>query len=164
MSTHSDAAQTLVEGIRAMRQQIPNFAIPDKAAQRKLGRVATVPPAFVELTAVAVQNNATLVRNGATDPAQSRDLLSYAESYAPVADELEALAAFIRHSVRLAKNKVGSEALTTFALARRLAKRPEHAELLPHVADMQRALGSWRKTKAQKPETPPPAKTPTQVS
>src|SRR6266498_2615898 len=140
MSVHSDAAQARVQEIRAMRQQIPNFIIPlDKTERRRLVRAASLPAAFIELTAVAVKNSPSLVRGGATNPDEARDLLSYADAYAPLADELEALAAFIRHSVTAAKNKAGSDALTTFALARRLAKRPENAELLPHVDDMRRA-------------------------
>lgn len=163
MSVHSDAAQARVQEIRAMRQQIPNFVIPtDKSERRKLSRAASVPSAFVERTAVAVKNSPLLVRGGATDPERARDLMSYAEAYAPVADELEALAAFIRHSVTTAKNRAGSDALTTFALANRLARRPENAELLPHVDDMRRALGAkGRKTKAPAPpQVSPPPSTP----
>lgn len=79
--------------------------------------------------------------------------MSYAEAYAPVAGELEALAKFVRHSVTVARNKAGSEALTTYALAQRLAKRAENADLAPHVDAMRQALGakSHRKAKA-KPE------------
>lgn len=34
------------------------------------------------------------------------------------------------------------DALTTYALAQRLARRPEHADLVPTVADMQYTLGT----------------------
>lgn len=161
MSIYSESAQARVQELRAMRQQIPNFVIPvDKTERRKLAKAASVPQAFIELTAVAVKNSPSLVRGGATDPEQSRDLLSFADAYAPLADELEALAHFIKHSVTAARNKAGSEALTTFALAQRLAKRPENAELVPHVDDMRRALGARRKAKASSappaPSAPPP--------
>lgn len=53
-----------------------------------------------------------------------------------MADELEALAHFIRHRVKLARNKAGSDALTTYALAQRLARRPETADPAPHVDQM----------------------------
>lgn len=158
MSIYSESAQARVQELRAMRQQIPNFVIPvDKTERRKLAKAASVPQAFIELTAVAVKNSPSLVRGGATDPEQSRDLLSFADAYAPLADELEALAHFIKHSVTAARNKAGSEALTTFALAQRLAKRPENAELVPHVDDMRRALGARRKAKAT---SAPPAPSP----
>ena len=160
MTIHSDAAQARVEEIRAMRRQIPNFVIPSsKDEGRRLSKAASVPQQFIELTAVVVKNSPALVRGGGPDPLQTRDLMSFAEAYEPVADELEALAQFVRHSVVTARNKAGSDALTTYALAQRLAKRPENADLAPHVADMRRALGfKGRKTKAEPvPETPAPA-------
>jgi hypothetical protein len=76
------------------------------------------------------------VRGEGITPAESRDLMRYAEAYSPRADELEALGRF---SVNAARNAAGSEALTVYALAQRLAKRREHAGLAPYVADMRRA-------------------------
>ena len=144
---HTEAAQALVEQLRAMRQAIPHLVIPaTRDETRRLSRAASVPPQFVELTAVAVKNSSALVRGGGADPTEIRDLMSFAEAYGPVADEHEALAQFIRHSIAAAKNKAGSDALTTYALARRLAKRPENADLAPHVEDMRRALRVPRKS------------------
>jgi hypothetical protein len=161
-SPYTATAQARVEEIRAMRERIPNFVIPaSSGASRRLNSAASVPEQFVELAAVAVKNSEALVRGGGVDPAQIRDLMSYAEAYAPVADELEALAHFIRHSVMTARNKAGSDALTTYALAQRLAKRPETADLAPHVDDMRNALGNrFRKAKARPvPPAPPPVMT-----
>ena len=161
MSTFSESAQARVEEIRAMRQQIPNFVVPtSRTERRRLSKAASVPPDFIERTVVALKNNPALVRGGGPDPDQTRELMSFAEAFGPVADELEALARFIRHSITVARNKAGSEALTTFALAQRLAKRPETAELAPHVDDMRRALGkSTRKAKVKPapPATPSPS-------
>lgn len=158
MSVHSDAAQARLEEVRAIRQQIPNFVIPATAGERRrLARVAAVSPQFIELTTVLVKNNPALMRVGGTDPAQLRDLMSFAEAYEPLADELEALARFVRHSVVTAKNKAGSEALTTYALAQRLARRPETAELAPHVEGMRRTLGAKTARKAKGPAVPAPA-------
>lgn len=161
--SHTDRAQACVEEIRAMRQRIPNFVIPEsKGAVRRIAAAASVPPEFIELAAVAVKNSAMLVRGSGTDPMQLRDFMSFAEAYAPVADELEALAHFIRHSVTLARNKAGSDALTTYALAQRLARRPETADLAPHVDHMRAALGNrFRKLKARKvPASPVPSPPP----
>jgi hypothetical protein len=142
-----------------MRQRIPNFVIPasNKAGQR-LAAAASVPKEFIELAAVAVKNSATLVRASGADPVQLRDLMSFAEAYAPVADELEALAHFIRHSVTVARNIAGTDALTTYALAQRLAKRAGTADLAPHVADMRRVLSArFRKAGSRKaPSAPAP--------
>jgi hypothetical protein len=140
-----------------MRQRIPNFVIPASSiAIRRLVVVASLPPAFIELAAVAVTNSATLVRGSGTDPAQIRNLMSFAEAYAPLADELEALAHFIRHSVTVARNNAGNDALTTYALAQRLAKRPETADLAPLVRDMRSALGTRFRNAKAKPAPPAP--------
>ncbi len=154
--SHTDSAQARIEEIRAIVQKIPNLVIPtSKGASRRLNKTASVPKKFVELTAVAVRNNATLVRPSGQDLAQDRDLASYAEAYPAVADELEAQAHFIRHSVAVAKSKVGSSALTTYAVARLLAKRPETADLLPHVEDMKKALGARGRNPKSKPAPKP---------
>ncbi len=147
--SYMDAAQALVEQTRAMRQQVPNLVIPLKGAGRRLVAAAAVPAEFVQLTAVAVMNSAPLGSAGGTNPAKARGLLSYADAFGPVADELEALAFFVRHSVIAAKNEVGSDALTTYAMAKALAKRPATADLVPHVDDMSRALGRKRKAKSK---------------
>jgi hypothetical protein len=100
---------------------------------------------FIELTYVAVANQPVLVRAEGATAGQVRDLVSYADSYGPLADELEALAHFVRYSVTAARNAAGLEALTTYSLAQRLSKLPHNAHLKPHVADMRRALGRGRK-------------------
>ena len=154
--SYAESAQERIAEIRAMRQVIPNLVIPEsKGARKKLSSAASVPPQFVELAAVAVVNNASLVRAGNQDLAQDADLKLYAEAYGPVADELEALASFINHSVTKAKNKVGSGALTTYALAKRLAKLPETADLIPHVDDMSKALGRKGRGRKAKPQPAP---------
>jgi len=66
--------------------------------------------------------------------------------------------------VSTARNEAGREALTTYALAQRLAKLPATADLAPYVTDMRNALGKRiRKAKAQPaptPTTPVPAPSP----
>ena len=71
--------------------------------------------------------------------------MAYADAYVPLADELEALAQFIRYSTTAARSQAGTEALTTYSLAQRLAKQKRYSHLKPHVADMRRALGKERK-------------------
>jgi len=149
-------AQERVDEIRAMREKIPNFVIPSSKDERKrLAVAASVPPQFVEQVAMTIKNSDKLVAAGAADSDRIRDLMNYADAYDAVADELEAMAGFVRHSVVVAKNAAGSYALTTYALAQRLAKRPETADLAPHVANMRSALGKkGRKAKAQPAPTP----------
>jgi len=160
--SYRDEAVALIDDIRAMKQRVPNFVVPEsKNAGRQLAAAASVPPPFVDLAALAIRNNEELTRGGNSGSVQMRDKMDFADAYDPVADELEALAHFVRHSVRVARNSAGSNALMTYSMAQRLAKRPETAALAPHVADMKSALGPrGRKAKAKpapKPTTPVPS-------
>ncbi len=149
-NSHTESAQARLQELRQTRALIPHLVIPESAKDRvRMNNVASVPPEFVELTTVAVANETSLVRGDAATPAEVRDLMSYAEAYGPYADELEAFAQFVRHSVTAARHQAGMEALTTYSLAQRLAKRPRTAHLAPYVADMRRALGRMRKLTAE---------------
>jgi len=154
-----DAAVAMIDEIRGLKDRIPNFVIPEsKSVGQRLGLAASVPLAFLNLAALAIRNFVELARGGNSGPSRIHDLASFAEAFAPLADELEAMALFVRHTVRLARNNAGSEALTAYALAKRLAKRPETAGLAPHVEDMRSALGNFgRKRKAKSTPAPTPA-------
>src|SRR5947199_634353 len=80
--SHTDAAQVLITEIRATRQRIPNFTVPESPrAKQATATVASIPPPFVERAAVAISNTPSLVRQGAADPERLRDLMSYAAAY-----------------------------------------------------------------------------------
>lgn len=141
-TVHTAAAQERIQELRQWREQIPRFTVPvTKAGARLISTAASVPPEFIELTSIATTNHRPLVRAESRTPEEVRDLVAYADAYSPLADELEALAKFIRYSAMTARNEAGAEALTIYALAVRLSKRPETAYLAPYVADMRRALG-----------------------
>ena len=147
---HTEAAQARLQELRQTRELIPYFVIPESRRDRvRLINAASLPPEFVELTTVAVANERSLVRGDGATPVEVRDLMAYADAYGPYADELEAFAQFVRHSVTAARHQAGIEALTTYSLAQRLAKRPRTAHLAPYVADMRRALGRVRKLTAE---------------
>ena len=156
---HMLEAQARVDELRAMRQAIPNFTVPTtEDATQRLSTAASLPPEFVQSAAWAMRNSPALARVGGVNFSAIRDWMSFAEAYGGVVDEHDANSQFIRHSIAAAKNRAGTEALTIYELAKRLAKRPETAELAPYVADMRRALGNRFKKKATKPDTPPPVK------
>jgi hypothetical protein len=150
---YREQAQARLQEVRAFRDTIPHFAIPEtRDATKRLSIAASVPPQFIELATLALVSQKGLARPDAPSQAEVYDLLSYAEAFTPLADELEALAQFVRFSVTAARNTVGSEALTTYAVAQRLAKRKENGHLVPYVEDMRRALGRGRKPSPEKVE------------
>jgi hypothetical protein len=146
-NNHAEAAQERMLELQRWLDQIPHFVIPEPGiATARLNGAAGVPPAFIETTNVAVANQPVLVRTEGATPAQIRDMVAYADAYEPLADNLEALSKWVRHSTKLARSTAGTEALTTYALAQRLAKRPGNGALVPYVADMRRTLGRSRKS------------------
>ena len=165
MNVHAAAVQERIAEIRGMQSKIPNFVVPkSKDDNRKLVAAASVPRPFVQLTIVTTENSPALVLGGSAKPEEVRDLLTYADAYEPFAEELEAMAAFVRHSAKAARNKAGQNALMTYEVAKRLAKRPETAYLAPAVESMRHALPS-RKRKAAKPaDTPAPVPATTQTA
>jgi hypothetical protein len=145
--SHAEAAQQRVQELRRWRELIPHFVMPESTDEtQRLSSAASVPPEFIELTNVAVANQPDMVRNNGATAAEVRDLVSYADAYDPLADELEAFAQFLRHSTKAARNLAGTEALNRYAIAQRLARQRKTAHLAPHVADMRRALGRVRPT------------------
>jgi len=139
--TYTTAAQQHVEQLRAMRATLPNFTLPETAdARRRLAAVASLPPAFVEIVAMAIKNNPPL-EQGSPGADLIRERMAYAAAFEAVADEFEAMGHFLRHSITAARNQAGTAALTGYELAKRLAKQPGHAGLVEYVADMTRALG-----------------------
>lgn len=145
-NNYAETAQERVVELRRWREQIPHFVIPETSnATQRLTSAASVSPVFIELTNLAIANEKALVRVEGATPAEVRDLVGYADAYSPLADELEALAHFVRYSVTAARHVAGTEALTTYSLAQRLAKVARNAHLKPYVADMRRALGRGRK-------------------
>jgi hypothetical protein len=158
-TSYTDSAQADMLDLRQKRRSIPHMVAAASVKDRiRLNAAASVPPEFVELTTVAVANETSLVRGDGATPDEIRDLTAFADAYGPYADELEALALFVRHSVNAARHRVGTEALTTYSLAQRLSKQPAYAHLVPYVADMRRALGRFRKVTAQQSKAAKAAK------
>src|SRR3981081_1436571 len=92
-TSHKAAAAAIIDEVRGLKDRIPHFVIPEsKAARQRLARAASLPPQFIDLTAMATRNNEELARGGGNSgPGQTEDLTSYAEAYGPLADELEAM-------------------------------------------------------------------------
>jgi len=156
--SHTEAAQALIEKVRALQQEIPNFTFPKPGSStQSLSRCASIPPQFVYSTAAAVQNHPALVRGGAADPDQLRNLMAFAEAYTALANEVDAFGRFLHHTIVAAKNEAGAEALTTYSLTQRLSKRAGTAYLVPVTEALRHALGP----KSKKSDAQPAPTTPT---
>lgn len=156
-SPHAEGAKALIEKIRALRAEIPHFTT-EGFGNGRLQNGSAVPEKFMESASAAVQASIRLENAGGADATTLRDAYAYAISYDPVVQEVFALAKFMAHSIRLQRVAAGSCALDVYALAKRMSKRKDGAELQPFVEDMRNKLGkrASRKTNSEAVSAPAP--------
>lgn len=154
---HAERAKALLDKIRALRAEVPRF-VPDPptSEKRRLNSKVSVPAACRESASVAVERSQRLQNAAGADAAKLRDTSSYATAYEAVVQELHAFARDMAHSIRVQLAEAGGSTLDVLAIARRLAKQKDGAELLPHVEDMQRKLNRRRTRKTTSDPVPVP--------
>lgn len=157
-SPYTAAAQAYMDQLFAMRPLIPDFAFaPEKPMRRKLIANASVPLELIEMVSVNLVKAPQIAVDGAQGE-KLRDLMQRAMSFTAVADDLDQTSAAARHTVTDAHHQAGTIALNVYANAKRMARQPENAELIPLVEGMQKALG---RTKPRPRTKAAPAPTPT---
>jgi hypothetical protein len=149
----------MIDNVHAMGLQVPKFLVPaDDNANRKLATFSTVPQAAIDKAMAMVEQRPLLTGND-LGAAELRDRVTYVSAYGPVPDEVDAFSSALRHSVLTAHSEVGRATLTVYEMAKRESKRPESADLRPHVADLKRLLSGrfGKKSKRQSAPQPTPS-------
>lgn len=154
---HAEAAKALLDKIRALRAEVPRFqpAVPE--GKRKLISAASVPDAFMESASVSMDVSKRLKDSSELDATTLRDAYAYAIAYDAIVKELFAFGRSVAHTIRVERAKAGDCALDIYAAARRISKRKDGAELIPHVEDMRRKLKRGRKKATSQPAPDPTA-------
>lgn len=155
-SPHAESAKALIDKIRALRDEIPRFTTED-LGDRRVKAGTSVPEPFLEAVGAAIQRSARLESAGGADATTLRDTYGYTLSYDPVVQELFALMKFVAHTIRQQRVAASAAALDVYALAKRLSKRKDGAELKPFVDDMRNKLGKKATRKANSDPAPAPA-------
>src|SRR5258708_15714616 len=150
--------ETVVETLRALREQIPEYVQLAPADAKSVRTVASVHPDFAQAGINAI-GASPLVQAvvGQTPEALQQDAESAAR-WSKVEDELLAMLKGVSYANLMRRNRVGEAALTAYAVSKKLVRSPEHAGLLPHLALMRKANRLGRKPQPTVP--PPPAPTP----
>lgn len=156
VSPHVDAARALLDKVRALRAEIPRFVPVTPGESRKLATKTGVPDAFLESASVAIQVSERLALAAGTDASTLRDSFGFALAYASLVQEFLALGRATAHTLRVERAAAASSALDIYAIARRLSKQKDGAELVPYVEDMRRKLNHSRGRKANSTPAPEP--------
>jgi hypothetical protein len=148
---HAEGAKALAEKLRALIAEIPRLIAPGPKDAQRLAAAASLSEEFLESARAVMQKSALLESASGTNALTMRDATAFAMAYEIVLPEAEALKRVLAHTIRAAKAAAGESALDVYAIAQRLAKRKDGAELVPHVQDMQRKLKRGRRKATSEP-------------
>lgn len=137
---YADAAQVLIQKIRSLRDEIPRFVEPREGQRELLGAKARVTDEGIEAASVAVARSNRLEIAAGTDAASLRDSSAYVLAFREVAREFAAMTRAVEHTINVERARAGQSALDIYAIARRLVKHADGAELVPFVSAMRKSL------------------------
>jgi hypothetical protein len=148
-SPYEEKSRALVDKIRALRDEMPRFVSEVPGEAQSLSAAASLPEAFIESASASIPKSPML--ENAPNAATLRDSVAFVMAYEAALTEAQGFTRAIEHTLRVAKATAGTSALDIYACAQRLAKRKDGAELVPHVADMQRKLKRGRRKATSEP-------------
>jgi hypothetical protein len=145
-------AETLIKQLRAMQNSVPGFEVLKVGQRRALGPAANASNDFLLATAAAVDASPALAAATQLDPPSIHDVITFDEGFSQLADEAEALARGIRHTIAIRRAKVGEQSLQAYSIAQGLAR--SNGDLRLHVADVKSKLGRGRRKPSAAPKPP----------
>ena len=157
---YADAAQALIAKIRALRDEIPRFTEEVAGARQRLGAKARVTDEGLQAASVAVARSNRLEVAVGTDAASLRDSYAYVLAFREVAREFAAMTRAVEHTINVERSRAGASALDIYAIARRLAKHDDGAELVPFVEAMRKSLKTKQSRKTNSTSDSAPAVNP----
>lgn len=147
--------EQIVEQLRILRQHIPNFGpltVTDAVLLRRAAhvhddmvRAATNTVGASPLVAGVIGRDADALRNERMEVSR----------WSAVEDELQAMHKGVAASNLSRRHRLGLSALQTYFITRQLVRQREHADLLPHVAEMRRVNKFGPKRRPQPVVEPP---------
>lgn len=161
-NAHEVAVKAYIEQLRAMQESIAGYGFVSSKHRRSINAAATVPDRFLEAVAVACDAVAHLASGSLVTGAELRDTVAFARAYTSLADELERLARGMRDTVAVRRSDAGSRALRAYSVAKSYNRPSDLEPLIPHLREMQRALGRGRpSSRTASPVPPVPTPVPT---
>ena len=100
------------------------------------------------------------------DPEALREDLALQARWSALEDEARAFLRGVEAANLTRRHRIGVTALQTYQIGRQLVRKPEHQDLVPHVAEMKRTnrLGGGRRVRKNKGQPGPVSTSPTTTS
>jgi hypothetical protein len=143
--------EAMVEQLRLLRQQIPEYSQLTNASASALRRAASLDPHFVQASINTIGASSVMAGSVGRAPEALRQDADEASRWTAVEDELKAMLKGVAAANLTRRHRIGLIALQTYSISRQLVRQPEHADLLPHVEEMKR-LNRLGKRKPAPPE------------
>jgi hypothetical protein len=146
----------IVEQLRSLRQHIPGYGQLSVAEATAILRTAHVDADFVQSSINAVGASEVVQSALGRTPDDLRSEIADAGSWTSVEDELRSILKGVSAANLVRRHRVGLAALQTYSITRQLVRDKQHADLLPHVAEMRRLNRFGRRLRATKPKKQSP--------
>lgn len=152
--------EAMVEQLRVMRAQIPDFSHLTLASPPITRTAATVDDRFAEAAFNAVGASPDMQTALRTTPEALLTERQDAARWSAVEDELRSMLQGVATANLNRRYHIGITSLQAYSISRQLVRQPEHAHLLPHVQEMRRHNRFGRRRRPADPQTPTPEPTP----
>jgi hypothetical protein len=147
--------EVLVAELRAYRERIPEYTQLTTLSSKILRSAAAANIHFVHASISAVGTSSYVQGAlGTSDDMLWKDADESAR-WTAVEDELRALLQGVAAANLVRRHRLGLTALQVYSISRQLVRKPEHSNLLPHVAEMRRQNRYGRKRYSDPAETDP---------
>jgi hypothetical protein len=128
----------MIAQLRAMRQQIPDYSQLTTRQSKSLATASSVSQEMVNAAANAIGESPLVQASVGTTVEEVRQTSADGNVWNAVEAELEATLRGVAKANLVRRHRLGTLALTTYAISRALVRKPEHANLIPHVDALRR--------------------------
>jgi hypothetical protein len=147
--------EEVVQQLRALRAQIPDFVQLSRSGARSLSRVANVDAEFLQTTINAIGASDALRSALGKSAEELRQDTEFTTRWGSVAEELAAMLSGVNAAITVRRHRAGLTALQAYNMSRQLVRQKEHAHLLPHVEAMKRRTKFGRNRTRPATSSPP---------
>lgn len=152
--------EELVETLRALRQRIPAYVQLPIDDAKSVRSVASLNPQFKQAAINAVGASELVRQSVGLTAEEMRQMSDDADRWSAAADELRAMSQGVVASILTRRHRVGLATLQAYSITRQLVRHEDHADLLPHLREMQRLNRFGRRKRKVASPPPPPAPKP----
>ena len=151
----SQQALSMMVQVRELGRTVEGFTFAPQGRRASIGTVASLPEDFLQRSAAALDVRPQLGAVFNVTATEVREALNFRREFINVANEIHLVAKGVEDTVAERIAPVGEKCLLFYNAARRASRKTAAESMVPHLAEMARALNKGRKKKKTAPSAPP---------